>query len=126
MMSAKTGAAHGSHNPAIRSDLGWMNSAACHGEEVELFFGPPSEREPERTLREEVAKSICYRCPVMADCREYALVYPQKGVWGGLNADERKTERRRQMRRTATVERARKSTAADAADEGMASAEVAS
>jgi WhiB family redox-sensing transcriptional regulator len=125
-MSAKTGAAHGSHNPAIRSDLGWMNSAACHGEEVELFFGPPSEREPERTLREKVAKSICYRCPVMAHCREYALTYPQKGVWGGLNADERIKVRRRQMRRTATVERARKSASTVAADEGVDLAEAAS
>lgn len=120
-MSAKTGAPHGTRNQSVRPDLGWMSYAACHGEDIELFFGPAGERERERTLRERVAKSICYQCPVRTDCLEYALADPQKGVWGGLNHDERTKARRRRMRR-ANNERA----LLDAADEDADLAEAAS
>lgn len=79
---------------------GWQDAAACRGEDIGLFFGPDGERQPEREIRERKAKSICARCPVQTECLEYALSRPEKyGVWGGLNEEERASERRRRMRR---------------------------
>lgn len=100
-MAAKSGAAHGSHKTTIRSDLTWMSSSACRDESIELFFGPPGEREPERALRERVAKSFCDFCASRYRCLDYALTNSEKGFWGGLSEDERKAERRRRARRAA-------------------------
>ena len=39
-------------------------------------------------------------CPVRTECLDYAISRPEKyGTWGGLNEDERASERRRRMRR---------------------------
>lgn len=81
---------------------GWQDAAACRGEDIELFFGPDGERQPEREVRERKAKSICARCPVRGECLEYALGKPERyGVWGGMNEEERASERRRRSRRAA-------------------------
>jgi len=65
-----------------------------------LFFGPDGERQPEREIRERKAKQICMGCPVRTECLDYAVSRPEKyGMWGGLNEDERASERRRRMRR---------------------------
>lgn len=34
-------------------------------------------------------KRICARCPARIACLEYALQYPQVGVWGGTTEEER-------------------------------------
>jgi hypothetical protein len=63
-------------------------------------FGPDGERQPEREIRERKAKAVCNACPVRAECLTYAVSRPEKyGTWGGLNEDERSSERRRRMRR---------------------------
>lgn len=81
---------------------GWQDAAACRGEDIELFFGPDGERQPEREVRERKAKSICARCPVRNECLEYALSKPERyGIWGGMNEEERASERRRRSRRAA-------------------------
>jgi WhiB family redox-sensing transcriptional regulator len=83
-----------------RPSLGWQDAAACHDENLILFFGPDGERQPEREIRERKAKAVCAECPVRAECLNYALSRPEKyGVWGGLNEEERAAERRRRMRR---------------------------
>jgi WhiB family redox-sensing transcriptional regulator len=51
-----------------RPNWGWQDKAACHGEDVVLFFGPDGERQPERDIRERKAKSLCAACPVRPDC----------------------------------------------------------
>ncbi len=39
-------------------------------------------------------------CPVRGECLNYAVSRPEKyGTWGGLNEEERSSERRRRMRR---------------------------
>jgi WhiB family transcriptional regulator, redox-sensing transcriptional regulator len=79
---------------------GWQDAAACRGEDLVLFFGPDGERQPEREIRERKAKAICSRCPVRNECLDYAVARPEKyGTWGGLNEEERASERRRRMRR---------------------------
>ena len=83
-----------------RPNWGWQDDAACRGSDVVLFFGPDGERQPEREIRERKAKSICASCPVRVQCLDYAIGRPEKyGTWGGLNEEERASERRRRMRR---------------------------
>ncbi|HCU92899.1 MAG TPA: WhiB family transcriptional regulator [Actinobacteria bacterium] len=82
-----------------RPNWGWQDAAACRGREVVLFFGPDGERQPEREIRERKAKAVCGACPVRSECLTYAVSRPEKyGTWGGLNEDERASERRRRMR----------------------------
>jgi WhiB family redox-sensing transcriptional regulator len=82
-------------------DWAWQDFANCAGENLVLFFGPDGERHIERVARELKAKAICSGCPVRHACLNYALDRPEKyGTWGGLNEDERASERRRRMRRT--------------------------
>ncbi|MCW2898781.1 MAG: putative regulatory protein [Streptosporangiaceae bacterium] len=83
-----------------RPDWGWTAGAACRGEALVLFFGPDGERQPEREIREAKAKQVCMGCPVRTDCLDYAVTRPEKyGTYGGLNEDERASERRRRMRK---------------------------
>lgn len=42
------------------------------------------------------AKNICYSCPLMADCLEYAINSQEIGIWGGTT--ERQRERLRKRR----------------------------
>lgn len=80
-------------------DWKWTTRAACRGEDLFLFFGIDGERGHEKDRREDVAKSICSQCPVRRSCLDFAVSTRQTGVWGGLNEDERASERRRRMRR---------------------------
>jgi len=85
--------------PRPRVNVQWQFRAACRGEDQSLFFPSEGERQPERDLREAVAKAVCSRCPVRRDCLVYAITHSEKaGVWGGLNEDERNSERRRRTR----------------------------
>lgn len=54
---------------------------------ADLFF-PLSEEDTDRI---EAAKTICGRCPVQADCLQFALAHGEDhGVWGGLTEGERR------------------------------------
>ena len=69
----------------------WQESAPCRGHE-ELFFHPPGEREPSRSLRDGAARDMCRRCPVRRECGQHALLMREPyGVWGGLTEEERAT-----------------------------------
>jgi WhiB family redox-sensing transcriptional regulator len=80
----------------------WRMRAECRpsqGHDSELFFpvgnsGPALQRIAE-------AKAVCRRCPVNAECLDWALASKQEwGVWGGLSEDER-----RALTRDAAAER---------------------
>jgi WhiB family redox-sensing transcriptional regulator len=66
----------------------WLRSAACLGEDPELFF-PVGTTGP--ALRDiAAAKRVCARCPVKAPCLAFALGNGQtSGVWGGTCEEER-------------------------------------
>ncbi|MER3521199.1 MAG: WhiB family transcriptional regulator [Acidimicrobiia bacterium] len=70
----------------------WQARAACRGQHAYLFFPPNHfERKHEKLQREAAAKAICRTCPVIDDCREYALAIREPhGIWGGLTEAERK------------------------------------
>lgn len=87
---------------APTNETPWTYSATCAGMPLELFFGPPAEREPYKSLREVEALAVCARCPVRSDCLEEALLpipSHQHGVAGGMTADQRIAERRNRQRR---------------------------
>lgn len=61
----------------------WTHDALCSGRDTDAFF-------PEDDQSAIVAKSICRRCPVRADCLEHALRTDERyGIWGGLTEGER-------------------------------------
>ena len=67
----------------------WHQHGACRGADPNLFF-------PERGESVKEAKAVCERCPVRAECLDYAMEnHEVVGIWGGLSARER-----RQLSRT--------------------------
>lgn len=74
-----------------QTDTDWRESAACSGIDSDVFF--PSSDDEASTAK---AKAVCESCPVKEDCLGYSLATNQKaGVWGGLDANERRRMRRR-------------------------------
>jgi len=81
----------------------WRDRGACLDEDPELFF-PIGNTGPALAQIEE-AKAVCAGCPVLTECRQWALDNPKLadyGVFGGLSEDERRTARRRSRRAQAT------------------------
>jgi WhiB family redox-sensing transcriptional regulator len=39
------------------------------------------------------AKAVCGSCPVRSECLEYAAATGQRGIWGGLTEEQRRTSR---------------------------------
>ena len=80
----------------------WIERSSCIGEDPELFFpvgitGPAIEQATK-------AIAICNRCPVRAECLEWALDTCQDaGVWGGLDEEDRREIRRARRREAAAA-----------------------
>ncbi|GAA0680694.1 WhiB family transcriptional regulator [Kitasatospora atroaurantiaca] len=90
-------------------DNPWHTGAACRRDEAGLFFAPSKEPTAARLAREEQAKQVCARCPVLLECREHALAQPEPyGVWGGLTAAERRVVLARRRRRETELREARR------------------
>jgi WhiB family redox-sensing transcriptional regulator len=69
----------------------WSRRAACLNMDVDRFY-------PDRGESTREAKKVCARCPVTAECLDWAVSTKERyGVWGGLSERERrrlKLERR--------------------------------
>jgi len=62
----------------------WMLSGLCAQTDPEEFF-------PDKGGTSRIAKSVCARCPVAAECLDYALKHGERyGIWGGLSERERR------------------------------------
>ena len=73
-------------------DVSWREQAACSGVDSDIFF--PASEDDEQAVTQ--AKAICEECPVREACLQYALATNQSaGVWGGLDAGDRRRMRRR-------------------------------
>jgi WhiB family transcriptional regulator, redox-sensing transcriptional regulator len=70
----------------------WQQYGLCRAEDSTVFFPPAHfEHKPEREAREAKAKEICMRCPVRAECLDWALDTREPfGVWGGYSESERR------------------------------------
>jgi WhiB family transcriptional regulator, redox-sensing transcriptional regulator len=71
----------------------FRSRAACSDVDPELFFpigtGGPAQAQT------AAAKAVCRRCAVTLDCLSWALSTRQdEGIWGGLDATERRQLRR--------------------------------
>ena len=60
-------------------------------QKVPNIFYPEDEADPDkRQAMTKAAKAICRECPLIKDCRTYALETNQRfGVWGGTLPHER-------------------------------------
>jgi WhiB family transcriptional regulator, redox-sensing transcriptional regulator len=64
--------------------MSWYQQARCHRHDPEIFFDT-------RKRAERRAKAICSKCTVQQECLAFALQSGTEfGIWGGLNADERR------------------------------------
>lgn len=71
----------------------WQDSAECVGSDPDLFFNEGRRTRHEIAQRVALAKSICAKCEVAAQCLELALSRDpwedRWGIFGGLTARER-------------------------------------
>lgn len=68
----------------------WVKDAACSPDNAHRFF-------PSHGQHSKPAKDICAACPVITQCRNYAINSPDilYGVWGGMSEEDMREERRR-------------------------------
>jgi WhiB family transcriptional regulator, redox-sensing transcriptional regulator len=66
-------------------DVDWTQ-ASCHGVWTEMFF---IENTAEAALLTPALRRLCRDCPIVSDCREYAIWHENQGFWGGLTVNER-------------------------------------
>ena len=93
------GSTHGLTNKRAED---WRDSAACRGEDPDLF-APDGHTGRWLDVIEE-AKAVCRRCPVIDRCGQWARENRAEfGVWGGLTEKERAAARRRSVRAKAKV-----------------------
>lgn len=71
---------------ALHAD--WRNFAVCRGSEDLMFATSAADVQH--------AKSLCWSCPSMEACGQWALERGEEwGVWGGLSEGDRRRMRRR-------------------------------
>jgi WhiB family redox-sensing transcriptional regulator len=69
----------------------WVKQAACIDAPTWYFF---SDAETKDAYRE--GRKLCDICPVLLDCRQYAIEnYIAHGLFGGMSPRERQLERRK-------------------------------
>ncbi|MFF8458886.1 WhiB family transcriptional regulator [Streptomyces albidoflavus] len=77
--------------PAVRASNHWQDRAACKTADAEAIFFPVLTT-PDTI---QAAKEICQRCPVIQDCKRFALENREThGVWGGMSEKELQAARR--------------------------------
>ena len=76
--------------PSHGLDISFMDDALCASEchNRRIFFADSGRSANERAMVME-AKSVCMRCPVLAECFIYACEAEEHGVWGATTRDER-------------------------------------
>ena len=70
------------------SSFAWSKDAMCKGM-AHLFYPNDNERPTARDKREARAKTLCVKCPVLEECRNYGRTNSEFGIWGGENEEDR-------------------------------------
>ncbi|WP_349307491.1 WhiB family transcriptional regulator [Rhodococcus sp. IEGM 1305] len=79
----------------------WQLRARCRGMDINVFFPLDDETRGDRLRRERVAKQICLGCPVLRECRSYAVASLEgSGIWGATSEVDRRYLARSSPRRT--------------------------
>jgi len=60
----------------------FSDGANCTEQDPELFFS-----EDFKDIRQ--AKAVCNGCPLISQCKDWAMSHENYGVWGGMSAKER-------------------------------------
>lgn len=73
----------------------WQLAARCRGMPSQVFFAADGERGGRLLEFEHRAKRICRSCPVLLQCRSYAVEAEEPyGIWGATTPKERRALRR--------------------------------
>lgn len=68
----------------------WFEKAACKEVPSEIFYPDGKDKETDKH-REAMAKNICRRCPVAAECLMYAIQNEENyGIWGSYAPKDRR------------------------------------
>ena len=84
----------------------WQEQSACSSPAIdpELFFVEETLRGKKKKQKENEAKKICRKCPVVKECLLHALTVPELyGIWGGMTAEQRRAVVRDQNQMTAKM-----------------------
>lgn len=74
----------GMTTPLPGTGSSWKAYGVCAQTDPELFF-------PEKGGSAKTPKLLCAGCPVLQECRDWALANDERfGVWGGLSERERR------------------------------------
>lgn len=80
--------------PETKRKTDWRDHSACRGRGTKV--NDPWFPKPGNTDAVQTAKSVCFGCPVMLQCAQFALTTDQEtGVWGGLSEGQRNTIRKK-------------------------------
>ncbi|WP_320443198.1 WhiB family transcriptional regulator [Rhodococcus opacus] len=75
----------------LSEEWDWQLRARCRNMDTNTFFHRDGDGRGERVRREAAAKSICAQCPVIEECRRYALSANETfGIWGGTTESDRR------------------------------------
>ena len=85
--------------PARVAALPVLRSLPCRRNDPELWFPVRAEE----VNSDAYAQELCAGCPLVIQCLDYALTYPQHGVWGGMSERSRHNLIRRQHRAAASA-----------------------
>lgn len=69
----------------------WMDRATCTSHDPEDFFphGTREMKQGDLQILIDATKAICRRCPVIAECTDYAIqMQPSDGIWAGMEPRE--------------------------------------
>lgn len=76
------------HVPFNHED--WRMQARCVDEDTNRFYYPDGAHKAAKAQIARVAKNICYTCPVVDECKEWAFDTEQEhGIWGATTEEER-------------------------------------
>ena len=77
--------------PNPRAELWeWQLHAKCRSTDPALFFPETGVRGNRLRAHEERAKEVCRACPVLRNCRHYAMTVSEPyGIWGAMTSRER-------------------------------------
>lgn len=89
----------------------WADLALCPQTDPDLFY-------PEKGGSVREAKQVCARCPVRAECLEYALENDERfGIWGGESERDRRKLKKERTTTTTTTKETTMTTTADDVDD---------